>query len=283
MRSFFFGLWYWPVFFILTVTAGFICLTASLFSKNISRFITSRVWAFIVLDPAFIKVETYGRENLPPGGGFIVFANHRSILDIPAVARATGRSISWVAKAALGRIPVFGWTLKRVHLLVDRGGGPEAAKQMVAEASRRLAGGEIMAIFPEGTRNKSAVPVLPFKKGAFILAKHTGAPLIPLAILNSGSLWPSGRYLPCSGRIKAAIGAPLTVDPKESLAALAKKAEKILESLYLSLEKAPAGPEPSSDRLSAPESGGTPDCPPDRSSAPQADDPEKTLAAGRKQ
>jgi 1-acyl-sn-glycerol-3-phosphate acyltransferase len=140
-----------------------------------------------------------------------------------------------------------------------------------------------MAIFPEGTRNKSAVPVLPFKKGAFILAKHTGVPLIPLAILNSGSLWPSGRYLPSPGQIKAAIGAPLTVEPKESLAALAKKAEKILESLYLSLENTPARPDYSPARLSHPESAGTPDCPPEPYSAPQTDDPEKNRTAGRKQ
>jgi 1-acyl-sn-glycerol-3-phosphate acyltransferase len=188
-------------------------------------------------------VEVQGRENLPPGGGFIIFANHRSLLDIPTVARATGRSISWVAKAALGRIPVFGWTLQRVHLLVDRGGGAEAAKQMVQEASQRLAAGEIMAIFPEGTRNKTETPVLPFKKGAFILAKHTGVPLVPLAIYNTGNLWPSGKYLPKPGRILAAIGEPLTADPKQPLAALAKKAEVVMEKLYDDLAQKTENPE----------------------------------------
>jgi 1-acyl-sn-glycerol-3-phosphate acyltransferase len=228
-----FAAWYWPIFFFLTVAAGLICLLVSLFSKNASRYITSQVWAAIVLNPAAVRVKTLGQENLPAGGGFVVFANHRSLLDIPTVARATGRRVTWVAKAALGRVPLFGWNLKRCHLLVDRGGGAEAAKKMVEEATSRLLAGEVMAIFPEGTRNKTEIPILPFKKGAFILAKRSGVPLIPLAIYNSGNLWPSGSYLPRPGRIWALIGPPLKADPKDSLATITQKASEALEALYL--------------------------------------------------
>jgi 1-acyl-sn-glycerol-3-phosphate acyltransferase len=235
-----YGLWYMPIFVILTILAGLLCLLASLFSKHLTRCITSQVWAHIVLDPAFIRVEVVsGRENLPvPGsGGFLVFANHRSLLDIPTVARATDRVLSWVAKAALGRIPVFGWTLMRAHMLVDRGGSTEAARQMLKEAAARLSNGEIMAIFPEGTRNKTQEPILPFKKGAFILAKHTGVPLIPLAIHNSGTLWPSGSFLPRPGLIKVAIGQPIMATDSSTLASLASEAQASLTALYLELEK----------------------------------------------
>ncbi|MDR1309118.1 MAG: 1-acyl-sn-glycerol-3-phosphate acyltransferase [Deltaproteobacteria bacterium] len=242
-KRFLFGLWYLPIFVVLTILSGLVCLAASCFSKHLCRRITSQVWAHIVLDPAFIRVEIVsGREFLPaPGdGGFIVFANHRSLLDIPTVARATGRAISWVAKAALGRIPVFGWTLRRAHMLVDRAGGAEAAKQMLTEAAERLRNGEIMAIFPEGTRNKSAEPLLPFKKGAFILAKHTGVPLIPLAILNSGPLWPSGSFLPRPGLIRVAIGRPMAASGGASLNVLAQEAQAALRDLYLGLAAPPA-------------------------------------------
>ena len=238
MKRALFAIWYMPVFVILTVIAGLVCIALSFFSKHLTRRISSQGWAFIVFDPARIKVEVRGKEKLPSpeSGGYIIFANHRSLLDIPTVALATGRAISWIAKAALGRIPIFGWTLKRVHLLVDRGGSAEAAKAMISEASLRLSQGEIMAIFPEGTRNKTEVPLLPFKKGAFILAKHTGVPLVPLAILNSGNLWPSGGYVPRPGLIKVAIGDPIFVRPDESLNNISKKAYEILESLYRSLE-----------------------------------------------
>jgi 1-acyl-sn-glycerol-3-phosphate acyltransferase len=141
-----------------------------------------------------------------------------------------------VAKAALGRVPIFGWALIRAHMLVDRGGSANAAKQMLQEASLRLNKGEIMAIFPEGTRNKTPEPILPFKKGAFILAKHTGVPLIPLAILNSGHLWPSGSYVPKPGLIKVAIGQPIKAS-NASLSSLAKEAQANLEELYLQLQE----------------------------------------------
>ncbi|MDR0356622.1 MAG: 1-acyl-sn-glycerol-3-phosphate acyltransferase [Deltaproteobacteria bacterium] len=245
MKRFLFGVWYLPIFAVCTILAGLFCLAVSLFSKNLVRRITSGGWALIVLDPARIKVEVVsGQENLPApdSGGYIIFANHRSLLDIPTVARATGRSISWVAKAALGRIPVFGWTLKRAHMLVDRGGSPESARQMVTEAAARLSAGEIMAIFPEGTRNSTDAPLLPFKKGAFILAKHTGVPLVPLAIRHSGSLWPRGKFVPSSGVIKVAIGQPIKPEKNHSLHNLAGEAQKTLEALYLSLDDSSAPP-----------------------------------------
>jgi 1-acyl-sn-glycerol-3-phosphate acyltransferase len=245
MLRFFFGLWYLPIFFILTVISGLICLLTSLFSRRLARLITGQVWAIIVLRPAFIKVVVTGRENLPDPkkGGFIIFANHRSMLDIPTVAKASGLNCSWVAKAALSRIPIFGWVLLRTHMLVDRGGSVDAAKQMLTEATERLANGEIMAIFPEGTRNETADPLLPFKKGAFILAKHTGAPLIPLAIYHSGELWPKGAFVPKPGRVLVAIGKPLEGVEKASLASLAALAQKAMTDLYLTLENSERGPQ----------------------------------------
>ncbi|MDR3205173.1 MAG: 1-acyl-sn-glycerol-3-phosphate acyltransferase [Deltaproteobacteria bacterium] len=240
MKKTLFACWYLTLFTLMTIISGLICLLVSLFSKGLSRRITGQVWARIVLDPAFVKVEVVrGQELLPSPnqGGYIIFANHRSLLDIPTVAQATKRNVSWVAKQDLGRIPIFGWTLKRVHMLIDRQGGAEAAKRMISQASARLSAGEILAIFPEGTRNKTEAPLLPFKKGAFIMAKHSQVPLVPLAIYNSGKLWPSGSLTPEPGTIKVAIGEPLRAHKDQSLNLLRDRAQKSLEELYLSLEK----------------------------------------------
>ncbi|MDR1038768.1 MAG: 1-acylglycerol-3-phosphate O-acyltransferase [Deltaproteobacteria bacterium] len=226
--------WYLPLFTVMTLAAGAVCLAGSLFSGRFARTVSGQVWGSIVLGPAFIGLDVKGAENVPPGGGFIVYANHRSLLDIPAASMAVDRPLSWVAKSALGRIPVFGWVLKRAHMLVEREGGAEAARKMITEAEARLAAGEILAIFPEGTRNRDAArALLPFKKGAFILAKHTGVPLVPLAIVNSGALWPSRTFLPKSGYIKVVVGKPLNPAPRESLAALTARAREALERLYL--------------------------------------------------
>ena len=230
--KFFYLLWYLPVIVLSTIVLGSSCVLVSYFSPRAARYLTNIMWGHAVLDPAGIKLEILGRENLPEGrGGFIIFANHTSLTDIPTVALATQKPVSWVAKASLGRIPFFGWALARVHMLVDRGGGAESARKMVDEATRRLTGGEILAIFPEGTRNRGAEPLLPFKKGTFILAKHTGAAIVPLAIKNAGQLWPAGQFWPRPGVIRVKIGQPLSPQAGERLGDLTDRAQAALLAL----------------------------------------------------
>lgn len=232
--KFIYLMWFLPVFVCLTITLGLVCVFVSFFSLRAARFISNPVWGHAALDPAGIRLSTIGRENLPQArGGFIIFANHTSTADIPAVALSTGRPVTWVAKAGLGRIPFFGWALMRVHMLVDRGGGAESARKMVAEAETRLRRDEILSIFPEGTRNKTVAPLLPFKKGAFILAKHTGAPIVPLAIKNAGQLWPVGSLCPRPGTIRVKIGPPLNPEPGEKLGSLTQRAQAALEELLI--------------------------------------------------
>ncbi|MDR2340496.1 MAG: 1-acyl-sn-glycerol-3-phosphate acyltransferase [Deltaproteobacteria bacterium] len=231
-----FAVWYYAFFLTLTLLAGFLCLFLSLFSRKAARVVTGVVWASVVFGPAFIGLETRGRDNIPKKGGFVIFVNHRSLLDIPAVAMSTGLPVTWLAKASLGRIPLFGWCLKRGHMLIEREGGTEAAKKMVAEAEERLNAGEIISIFPEGTRNMGDSPLLPFKKGAFILAKHTGAQLLPIATYNTGNLWPKGALLPHSGKITVSIGKPMAFGPKDTLNVITQKCQDTLLGLYSAME-----------------------------------------------
>lgn len=231
---FFYVLWYLPVFVLLTILAAIVSLIASLFSTRAARYITNTVWGHIALAPAAISLCATGRENLPgAGGGFIIYANHTSLTDIPGISLALKRPVSFVAKASLGKIPFFGWAMVRAHMLVDREGGAEAARRMVEEASRRLGNNEILAIFPEGTRNKGPEILLPFKKGAFILARHSGAPIVPVAVKNSRQVWPSGKLWPKPGRIRVKIGPPLPARPSESLSALAARAHDVLAEMLL--------------------------------------------------
>ncbi|MDR2352513.1 MAG: 1-acyl-sn-glycerol-3-phosphate acyltransferase, partial [Deltaproteobacteria bacterium] len=130
-----YGIWYLPLFLILTILAGIIGLIGSKFSRNFVRVISSQIWGAIVLGPAFINIKVTGQKNLPPTGGFILLVNHRSLLDIPATCLAVERPISWVAKSSLGKIPIFGSVLKAAHILVDRKGGVESAKKMLTDAA----------------------------------------------------------------------------------------------------------------------------------------------------
>ena len=230
--KFIYVVWVLSMLVSLTVIVASISLVIGLFSAKAARYLTDVAWSYIVFVPAGIHLKTIGQEHLPSSeGGFIIYANHTSLTDIPTVSLATGRLVSWLAKASLGKIPFFGWALSRVHMLVDRGGGPEAAKKMVAEAKERLAKNEILSIFPEGTRNKSSELVLPFKKGTFILAKHTGVPIVPLAIKGAREIWPAGKYWPTPGTIRVKIGAPLLPQEGERLGDLTNRAQAALTEL----------------------------------------------------
>ena len=224
--------YYLPLLTLMTILCGTACFAASFFSLRLARSISNTAWSRAVLGPAGIKLKVSGRENLPrDSGGFIVYANHNSLLDIPAVALATRAPLAWVAKASLARIPFFGWGLARVHLLVDRAGGLEAINSLVAEASRRLARGEVLSIFPEGTRHHGPDQLLPFKKGAFILALHTGAAAVPVALENTARLWPAGRLGPRPGLIRVRIGPPLAPAPGEKTADFTARAQAALAAL----------------------------------------------------
>ena len=224
--------WYLPILTFLTICVALTCLAAGLFSLRLARYVSNVVWGRLVLTPGGFRLRVYGREHLPPGpGGFILFANHNSLLDIPAVTLAARRPLCWVAKADLSRVPFFGWALARVHLLVDRAGGTETTRRLMEEAAARLARGEVLTIFPEGTRRRGPEPLLPFKKGAFIMAKHTGARLVPVALKGAGELWPPGRLTPRPGLIRVRFGPPLAEAPAEKTAALADRARAALAGL----------------------------------------------------
>jgi len=68
-------------------------------------------------------------------------------------------------------------------------------------------------VFPEGTWREDAGPMLPFKKGSFLLARTTGRPILPVAIIGSQDLLPPETLIPKKGTITLRIGVP--IDPKQ--------------------------------------------------------------------
>jgi 1-acyl-sn-glycerol-3-phosphate acyltransferase len=88
----------------------------------------------------------------------------------------------------------------------------------VLEARARA--GEAFVVFPEGTLRR-APGLLPFKLGAFVVAAHTGAPIIPVALVGTRSLLRDGEWLPHRSRIMIEIGAPIRSPNRDWNAALA--------------------------------------------------------------
>jgi 1-acyl-sn-glycerol-3-phosphate acyltransferase len=168
---------------------------------------------------AGIKVEVEGKENLPIGSstgdnecGCIIAANHTSAADIFAILAGLRLDLCWVARASLLTKPFMGWHLKRLHIPLARG-SVGSAKRFIQEGTCKLDSGGAVVVFPEGTWREDAGPMLPFKKGSFLLARTTKRVIVPVAIIGSQDLLPPETLIPKKGTITLRIGSP--IDPEQ--------------------------------------------------------------------
>jgi 1-acyl-sn-glycerol-3-phosphate acyltransferase len=168
---------------------------------------------------AGVKVKVEGTENLPLSSsadddelGFMIAANHTSAADIFAIMAGLPIDLCWVARASLLRKPFMGWHLKRLHIPLARE-SVGSAKKFIREGISKLNSGAAVVVFPEGTWREYPGPMLPFKKGSFLLARTTERPIVPLAIIGSQELLPPETLIPKKGTITLRIGPP--IDPKQ--------------------------------------------------------------------
>ena len=127
----------------------------------------------------WFKVEVKGRENLPKKGGYIVIANHQHLLDPVFVTLAVIKKLSIMGKKELFENKFLSSVFTSLGAFpVDRGKGDMSA---IETAEKNLKNGEILLIFPEGTRSKSG-KLLRFKNGATLIARETGADVLPVVI-----------------------------------------------------------------------------------------------------
>jgi 1-acyl-sn-glycerol-3-phosphate acyltransferase len=160
-------------------------------------------------------LRVQGREHWPPAGGGLICSNHQSHFDPPLVGMTCDRRMNYLARDTLFKVPV----LKQViHFLdaipIDREGGGLAG---LKETLKRLKAGELVLIFPEGTRTHDG-EVAPLKPGFIAVARRSRVPLIPVAIDGAFQAWPRSAKLPRLSRLAVVIGDPLSAQEVSELA-----------------------------------------------------------------
>lgn len=127
----------------------------------------------------YYKVEYEGLENLDRKGGFIIAPNHVTEFDPLFIAMASKRLYHYIAKYELFTNPVLNKAITHLNAFpIVRGHGDMTAINYAIELVRR---GEVLCIFPEGTRSPDATPKTA-KSGVGLMARKTGADVIPTAI-----------------------------------------------------------------------------------------------------
>jgi 1-acyl-sn-glycerol-3-phosphate acyltransferase len=187
---------------------------------------------------ALTGVRPIWRGGLPTAARRVYFGNHGSHGDfvliwttLPGRLRRATRPVAgqdyWAASALRRFIgnQVFN------ALLIDRKPAPGAPSPVdgMVEALQR---GESLIIFPEGTRNTSEAPLLPFKAGLFYLNRRLPeVELIPVWIDNIRRVIPKGQWLPVPMVCSVSYGAPLPRDPEEEKDAFLRRAEAAVLAL----------------------------------------------------
>jgi 1-acyl-sn-glycerol-3-phosphate acyltransferase len=143
----------------------------------------------------------------------IMAANHASSADPVLIGafldQILDRPLNWLGKRELVEFPITGWAMRLggIHP-VDR---DAADLEAFRSAMRILEAGEILAIFPEGTRSRDG-GLQRVREGVGMLAMRSGAPVLPVAVIDSDLMWPRGHLLPRFGRhVKVRYGTPFVV------------------------------------------------------------------------
>jgi 1-acyl-sn-glycerol-3-phosphate acyltransferase len=176
---------------------------------------------------AGIRVRVEGLESIPPCA-CIFAANHISNVDPLAFIPAIPRRVSILVKKELFRIPILSAAMRLAQFVpVDRR-DPEAAAASVDLAVALLGHGFSFAVYPEGTRSPDG-RLRPFKKGAFVMAIQTGAPIVPVAISGAQHLMRKGDWTLHPGEVLVRFlppidPAPFTMDQRSDLLARVESA-----------------------------------------------------------
>src|SRR3954454_17533939 len=173
------------------------------------------------LQPFFhvwFRLGRIGREHIPARGPAIIASNHRSFLDPFVIAVMARRPIYFVAKKELfGVHPVVSWLLSSLGAFpIDRGASD---RESMATARAILDRGDIVLMFPEGTRIRPGALGRP-KRAIGRLALETGAPVVPVAVIGTEAVRRGWRIRPHKVRIRAgrALTFPRVEKPSPALA-----------------------------------------------------------------
>ena len=196
-----------PLLAVLTVLFGLPAIACGLLGAHRGARKITTAWARTLLRVMGVKVVVEGAPHLPRGPA-VYAANHGSVLDIPVLFGHLPVDFRIVHKRSLYFVPVVGLYLYAAgHIAIDRMSAFRARKSL-ERAAEKIRRGSSLLVFPEGTRSAHG-EVAPFKRGSFVLAVRSGAPVVPLSLAGVKALMPTGLRGMRSGTVHLIVHPPL--------------------------------------------------------------------------
>jgi 1-acyl-sn-glycerol-3-phosphate acyltransferase len=181
-----------------------------------------------------VKVDVQGLEYLDPKQAYIFTPNHQSFIEVPLFVTYLGRNPGYLAKKEVFKYPVFGPGIRLMGVIpVDRSNSP-AAVESAKQATRNIRRGKSYMVYPEGTRSKDGT-LLPFKKGAFMMAIEAGVPIVPVTVSGATKIMAKGEFKLFPATVRLIIHEPISTAgySRENVAQLMQQTR---EKIYSALE-----------------------------------------------
>jgi len=166
---------------------------------------------FWLLFRVLFRWRVIGLENVPAGGA-IIAPNHRSFWDIPLVGLALRkRRTHFMAKSELFQNPIFAWAIRTLLAFPVKRGAPDRAA--IRHAIDVLQQGDLVAIFPEGTRSKTG-QLGAAEPGLTLIAVKADVPIVPVGISGTQLIFSKICWFP---RLKIVFGKPIYISRSENM------------------------------------------------------------------
>ena len=177
-------------------------------------------WARAQLRASRVRVHVTGADHVQARRPYVIIANHASNFDPLVLFASVPTGMTYVAKAELLKVPVFGGIIRRTGaVFVDRGDTQKAVAAMQAAADR-VRNGQSVLVFAEGTRSRDG-QLKSFKKGGFLLALEAGVDILPVVLQGTNQVLPYGARVPLPGEVRVTILPPIASGgmPRDALMA----------------------------------------------------------------
>jgi 1-acyl-sn-glycerol-3-phosphate acyltransferase len=185
----------------------------------------------IALFLAGIRLNVRGLQKLNQNCGCVYVGNHTSHVDMAVVFLTVPGDVRFLIKKEAFRIPLLSFAFRTMGMIeVDRS-NPEASSRSIDRAVSEIRAGRSVILFPEGTRSRQA-NILPFKKGAFVLAIKAQAPVVPFTLIGAKEALPPDTILLRGGNVELIFHDPIETTglAHEDRDQLLKEAQRRVES-----------------------------------------------------
>ena len=194
------------------------------------------LWSGMLLGLAGVRLEVEGQENLTDEPAVIV-GNHQGDFDIPVLLRILNWPPSMISKKEVRHIPLLGMWMRRLHcVFIDRSNPQSAIEKINTECDKLIKARYSVQMFPEGTRSRGG-EIKRFKKGAFKVAEHTGAPILPIVMEGSYKALEANNFWikPCTVYVRVLPRIPVQGLSREELDALPETVRELVVATHAQL------------------------------------------------